>query len=51
MSIANYDCRPYSSGPEKECDFDVPADKSTALVAVHGYTAGRFSLTVTSVGP
>jgi serine protease len=51
VSQASYDCRPYSSGPEEECNFDVPADKSTALVAVHGYAAGSYSLTVTSVDP
>jgi serine protease len=51
VSVASYDCRPYSIGPDEQCDFDVPAGKSTALVAVHGYDAGRFSLTVTSVGP
>lgn len=51
VSLASYDCRPYNSGPDEECDFDVPQGKTTALVAVHGYTAGRFTLTVTAAGP
>ena len=50
-SFADYDCRPYNTGAEEECDFDVPQGRSQALVGVHGYSAGRFSLTVTATGP
>ena len=51
VGIVNYDCRPYSTGADEICDFDVPAGKSVARVAVHGYSAGRFSVTVTSMSP
>ena len=49
--ISNFDCRPYSDGAEETCAVDVPAGQSTAFVAVHGYDAGRFAITVTHTGP
>lgn len=51
VGIASYDCRPFSTGAEEICDFDVPAGKGVARVAVHGYSTGRFEVTVTSVSP
>lgn len=41
-----YDCRPYLSGAEELCDVDVPAGASIARVLVHGYTAGRYRLSI-----
>lgn len=46
----DYGCRPYNVGLEEACDFDVPQGKTKAAVAVHGYTAGRFLLTISSAG-
>ncbi len=49
--ISNFDCRPYSVGAEETCAVDVPDGQSAAFVAVHGYEAGRFAVTVTHTGP
>ena len=49
--ISSYDCRPYTSGAEETCDFVVPANRSTAFIAVHGYTDGEFTVTVTATAP
>lgn len=47
----NYDCRPYQDGPAESCTHPVPAGRSLASIAVHGYGAGRFTVTVTSTPP
>ncbi len=49
--ISSYDCRPYRPGPEESCAFEVPAGRSIASVAVHGYAAAEFTVTVTSTRP
>lgn len=49
--VSNFDCRPFSTGAEETCAFDVPEGRGTAVVAVHGYDASRFSVTVTHTAP
>ena len=43
---SNFDCRPFDVGAAEVCDFDVPDDAQFVNIAVHGYTAGRFEVTV-----
>lgn len=45
--ISNYDCRPYETGALETCDFEVPAQAQFIQVAVHGYAAGSYDITVT----
>lgn len=47
----NYDCRPYQDGAAESCTHPVPEGRSLVSIAVHGYAAGRFALTVTSTPP
>jgi hypothetical protein len=47
---SDYDCRPYLDGATESCAVDVPADATTAYVAIHGFTAGTYDLTVRWVG-
>ncbi len=49
--ISNYDCRPFNDGADELCTFDVPADRTTANVAVHGFQDGAFTLSVTRTEP
>lgn len=46
-----YDCRPYLTGANEECNLDVPQNKTMAYVMVHGYSAGNFNLSVTHTVP
>ena len=41
-----YDCRPYLATSDEACAIDVPADAATAHVALHGFTAATYDLTV-----
>jgi len=50
-SRAEYDCRPYLSGPEEKCLVDVPPDKQGASVMVRGYKDSNFRLTVRYTAP
>ncbi len=42
-----YNCRPYQDGPDEQCSLTVPAGTTTAYVAVSGYAAGSYDLSVT----
>lgn len=42
-----YACRPYAGDANEVCDLTVPAGVTEAYVAVNGYTATDFTLTVT----
>jgi hypothetical protein len=42
-----FTCRPFLSGAEESCAPSVPAGTTQAFVMVHGYSAGRYELTVT----
>jgi hypothetical protein len=50
-STSYYDCRPYLEGAGEECSLTVPPGASTAYVAVHGYAAGSYRLSVTYASP
>ena len=41
-----YNCRPYLDGPDEQCSLTVPSGATTAYVAVSGYTAGSYDLSV-----
>ena len=49
--LADFDCRPYSSGADEECEGDVPAGVSAVGVMVHGYSAAKYSLPATYTEP
>lgn len=49
--LNDFDCRPFSVGPEETCAVDVPGGSSVASVMVHGFAAGAFDLEVTHVAP
>ena len=49
--ILDFDCRPFSVGPDETCSVDVPAGRSVASVMVHGFEASRFDLSVSRVAP
>ena len=46
-----YDCRPYLLGADETCSVDVPDGRSQAFVMVHGYSAGRYTLTIVHTPP
>lgn len=46
-TTSTYDCRPYAGGASETCDLTVPSGQTQAYVAVRGYTAGTYSITVT----
>jgi len=47
----DYDCRPFLEGAAEVCAIDVPADATAANVAVHGFAAADFALTIRWVPP
>ncbi len=51
VTLAGYDCRPYTAGAVEECVIDVPADKSIAHVMVHGYGASTANVTIERTAP
>jgi hypothetical protein len=42
----SFDCRPYLETSDEICAIDVPADASTVHVAIHGFTAASYDLTL-----
>jgi hypothetical protein len=50
-TTSQYNCRPYLDGPDEVCSLTVPASASTAYVAVRGYTAGSYALSVAWTRP
>lgn len=42
----SYDCRPYLETSAEICAIDVPADAAVAYVALHGFTAATYDVTV-----
>lgn len=46
-----YDCRPYLAGASETCTLTVPSGASQAYIAVRGYTAASYSLTLNWTGP
>lgn len=50
-SLTVYDCRPYKSGAAETCSLTVPATATQFYMAVNGYQAGNYNLTVNYVAP
>lgn len=50
-TLTAYDCRPFLLGAKETCAVNVPANATKAFVMVHGYTAGRYDLTLKYVAP
>jgi hypothetical protein len=47
----SYNCRPYLDGPDEACDLTVPSNRNTAYIAINGYRAATYNLTVTYTKP
>jgi hypothetical protein len=45
-TTSSYHCRPYLDGADEQCSLTVPSGATTANVAVSGYTAGTYDLSV-----
>jgi len=45
-TLTQWNCRPYTASASESCVLDVPTDQNTVYVAIHGYTASTFNLTV-----
>jgi len=46
-----YDCRPYLEGAVESCAIDVPANATSAHVAIYGFADGDFELSIGWVPP
>ena len=46
-----YDCRPFLDGGGEICSLDVPADATVAHIALHGFSAATYEITVRWSGP
>jgi len=46
-TASTFACRPYLDGSNEECNLTVPSTATSAYIAVSGYTAASFSLSVT----
>ena len=51
VTLAGFDCRPYTEGAAETCAFEVPEGKSLANVMVHGFGAGTANLTIERTTP
>lgn len=51
VTLAGFDCRPYTEGATETCAFEVPAGKSLANVMVHGFGAGTANVTIVRTTP
>lgn len=49
--VSSYDCRPYNTGADEVCEFDVPEGKTLVSVAVHGYEAATFNVVIDTPQP
>jgi serine protease len=49
--VNQYDCRPYTDGPNETCSLTVPVGATQAFVMVRGYAAGTYDLNVTHTPP
>ncbi|WP_437969864.1 M57 family metalloprotease [Sorangium sp. So ce260] len=50
-STSSFGCRPFLDGASETCELDVPVGQQKAYVAVRGYTAATYSVTVTYTAP
>ena len=46
-TASTFACRPYLNGSAEDCNLTVPSTATSAYIAVNGYTASTFSLSVT----
>jgi hypothetical protein len=46
-TTSTFSCRPYLDGATENCELDVPAGQTTAFVAIRGFAAATYNLTVT----
>lgn len=46
-----WNCRPYKTGPNEQCNLTVPEGKTTVYLMVRGYTAGQFVVTAEYTAP
>ena len=46
-----FHCRPYIDGPNEQCSLTVPSGATRAYVAVRGYSAGSYNLTIKYTSP
>ncbi|MCF3593958.1 PPC domain-containing protein [Rhodobacteraceae bacterium LMO-12] len=46
VTLAGFDCRPYTEGADETCAFEVPAGKSLANGMVHGFGVGTANVTI-----
>ena len=48
---SSFHCRPYIDGAVEECSLTVPSGATHAYVAVRGYRAGSYDMTIKYVTP
>ena len=46
-TASTFNCRPYLDGSAEECNLTVPSTATSAYIAINGFTASSFSLSVT----
>ncbi|MFZ7090794.1 matrixin family metalloprotease [Primorskyibacter sp. 2E233] len=51
VSLAGFDCRPYTEGADETCEFEVPSGMSMANVMVHGFGAGTANVSILRTAP
>jgi serine protease len=50
-TTSSWNCRPYIDGPNEQCSMTVPSGATSAYIAVRGYTAGSYNLTIKYTAP
>lgn len=50
-TTTTFNCRPYIDGPNETCSLSVPTGATRGYVAVRGYTAGTYNLTIKYTAP
>ncbi len=50
-TLSKWNCRPYKTGPNEQCDLTVPEGKPTVYFMVRGYAAGQFVVTAEYTAP
>ena len=49
--LTRWNCRPYTSGANETCELEVPANRNSFFVMVHGYANGSYNLEITYTKP
>ncbi|HEY5924725.1 MAG TPA: M57 family metalloprotease [Kofleriaceae bacterium] len=50
-TLTSWNCRPYIDGASEQCSLTVPSGATNAYVAVRGYLAGAYNLTIKYTSP